>query len=163
MIACALTRPGFAPYSINTRFDVSLPSACPVQLVTNGSRTGQAMPKTILVADDNAMIRKNLCTIFESEEDYDLCAEAVNGEEAIALAIKHKPDLVVLDFQMPIMNGIEAAYEIKRIMPEVPIILFTLHSESMRYAVGPNSPFDLVVAKSDAIYIIDRIRSLIPV
>ena len=44
------------------------------------------MPKTILVADDNAMIRKILCKIFETEEDYDICAEAVNGEEAIALA-----------------------------------------------------------------------------
>jgi YesN/AraC family two-component response regulator len=49
------------------------------------------MPKTILVADDNAMIRKSLYRIFEMEEDYDLCAEAINGEEAIALAMQHKP------------------------------------------------------------------------
>jgi DNA-binding NarL/FixJ family response regulator len=121
------------------------------------------MPKTILVADDSAMIRKCLCRIFEIEEDYDICAEAVNGEEAIALAMQHKPDLIVLDFQMPVMNGIEAAYQLKRIMPDVPIILFTLHAETMKYSVGQDSPIDLVVAKSDAIHIVEHIRSLIPV
>jgi len=121
------------------------------------------MPKTILVADDNTMIRKSLCRIFEIEEDYDLCAEAVNGEEAIMLAIQHKPDLIILDFQMPVMNGIEAAYELKRITPNVPIILFTLHAETITYGLGRNSPIDLVVAKSDAFHIVDHIRSLIPV
>jgi DNA-binding NarL/FixJ family response regulator len=121
------------------------------------------MPKRILVADDSAMIRKCLCRIFEIEEDYDICAEAVNGEEAIALAKQHKPDLIVLDFQMPVMNGIEAAYELKRIMPDVPIILFTLHADTIKYSIGQDSPIDLVVAKSDAVHIVDHIRSLIPV
>jgi DNA-binding NarL/FixJ family response regulator len=121
------------------------------------------MPRKILVADDNAMVRKSLCRIFETEANYDLCAEAVNGKEAIALARVHKPDLIILDFQMPVMNGIEAAFELKRIMPDVPIILFTLHADTATYAVGPNSPIDLVVAKSDAVHIIDHIRALFPV
>jgi DNA-binding NarL/FixJ family response regulator len=121
------------------------------------------MPKRILVADDSAMIRKCLCRIFEIEEDYDICAEAVNGEEAIALARQHKPHLIVLDFQMPVMNGIEAAYELKRIMPDVPIILFTLHAGTIKYSMGQDSPIDLVVEKSDAVHIVDHVRSLIPV
>jgi DNA-binding NarL/FixJ family response regulator len=121
------------------------------------------MAKRILVADDSAMIRKCLCRIFDVVEDYDICAEAANGEEAIALARQHKPDLIVLDFQMPVMNGIEAAYELKRIMPDVPIILFTLHADTIKYNIGQDSPIDLVVAKSDAIHIVDHIRSLIPV
>lgn len=121
------------------------------------------MPKTILVADDNTMIRKLLCKIFETEEDYDICAVAVNGEEAIALAKQHKPDVIVLDFQMPVMNGIDAAYELKRIMPDVPIILFTLHADTMKYSIGRDSPIDLVVEKSDAVHIVAHIRSLIPV
>jgi len=50
------------------------------------------MPKTILVVDDNAVIRKSLRRTFEIEEDYGMCAEALNGEEAIALAIRHKPN-----------------------------------------------------------------------
>jgi DNA-binding NarL/FixJ family response regulator len=121
------------------------------------------MPKRILVADDSAVIRKCLCRIFEIEEDYDICAEAVNGEQAIALAKQHKPDLIILDFQMPVINGLEAAYELKRIMPDVPIILFTLHADTMKYSRGLDSPIDLVVAKSDAVHIVDHIRSLIPV
>lgn len=121
------------------------------------------MPKKILVVDNNEMIRKGLCRIFEIEENYDLCAEAANGEEAIALAIQHKPDLIVLDFQMAGMNGIEAAHELKRIMPNVPIILFTLHADAMICTLGRNSPIDLVVAKSDAFHILDHVRSLIPV
>jgi DNA-binding NarL/FixJ family response regulator len=121
------------------------------------------MPKKILVADDSAMIRKSLCRIFELEENYDVCAEATHGEEAIALAIQHKPDLIILDFQMPGMDGIEAAYELKRIMPDVPIILFTLHADAMMYTLGQHSPFDLVVPKSDAINIVKHVRSLIPV
>jgi hypothetical protein len=52
---------------------------------------------------------------------------------------------------------------LKRIMPDIPIILFTLHADTATYAVGPNSPIDLVVAKSDAVHIVDHIRSLIPV
>jgi CheY-like chemotaxis protein len=125
--------------------------------------TGKAMPKTILVADDNAMIRKLLCKIFETEEDYDICAEAINGEEAIALAKQRRPDLIILDFAMPVMNGIDAARELKRIMPNVPIILFTLHTDTIKHVVGLNSPIDLVVAKSDAINIVKHVRSLIPV
>ncbi|HWO32654.1 MAG TPA: response regulator transcription factor [Candidatus Acidoferrum sp.] len=121
------------------------------------------MAKKILVADDNTMIRKSLCMIFGVEKDYDLCAEAADGEEAIALARQYKPDLIVLDFQMPVMNGIEAARELKRIMPDVPIILFTLHADTMNYSIGHHSPIDLVVAKSDAIHIVDHVRSLIPV
>jgi CheY-like chemotaxis protein len=121
------------------------------------------MPKRILVADDNAMIRKSLCRMFEIIEDFDICAEAVNGEEAISLAIQQKPDLIVLDFQMPVMNGIEAAYELKRIMPSVPIILFTNHADAVQFAIGRISPIDLVVPKSDAVHILQHIRSLIAV
>ena len=75
---------------------------------------GQAVPrgemaKTILVADDNPLIRKMLCEMFEIEEDYDICAEAANGQETVDLAEKHRPDLIILDLSMPVMNGLEAA------------------------------------------------------
>jgi DNA-binding NarL/FixJ family response regulator len=120
------------------------------------------MPKTIVVADDNPVVRKMLCVIFESEEDYDLCAEASNGREAIDLAIKHRPDLIILDLSMPIMNGYEAAKELKRIMPDVPIILFTQHSDSGPKMFGADAPFDRVVSKTDAIELMGHVRSLAP-
>jgi len=109
------------------------------------------------------MIRKCLCRIFEIEDDYNICAEAANGEEAITLAIQHKPDRIILDFHMQVMNGVEAAYELKRIMPNVPIILFTLYSDVVTHALGRKSPIDLVVGKSDAFHIVDHVRSLVPV
>jgi CheY-like chemotaxis protein len=122
------------------------------------------MPKTILVADDNPVIRKALCEMFEIEEDYDLCAEATNGAEAIALAKQWRPDLIILDLSMPEMNGYDAAREIKRIMPDVRIILFTLYADTMRnQLMGVNSPIDLIVSKSDSANLIKHVRSLIPI
>ena len=136
----------------------------------SGSSSGAAhaqrreTPKTILVADDNPVIRKALCEMFEIEEDYDLCAEATNGVEAITLAKQWRPDLVILDLSMPEMNGYDAACEIKRIMPDVRIILFTLHADTAReQLMGVNSPIDLIVSKSDLANILKHVRSLIPV
>ena len=118
------------------------------------------MVKTVLVADDNQIIRKILCRIFEAEEDYDLCAEAENGEEALRLAKRCKPDLIILDLSMPVMNGMDAARELKRIMPQVPIILFTLHADVAHHLLSNDAPIDLVVAKSDAANIMSHVRSL---
>jgi DNA-binding NarL/FixJ family response regulator len=104
----------------------------------SGSSSGAAharrreTPKTILVADHNPAIRTALCEMFEVEEDYDICAEAVNGEEAIALAKEHRPDLIILDLSMPEMNGYDAAREIKQIMPDVRIILFAMYANTVR-------------------------------
>jgi DNA-binding NarL/FixJ family response regulator len=88
------------------------------------------MAKRVLVADDNPLIRKMLCQLFEREDDYDICAEAKNGQEAIELALKHRPDLIILDWAMPLLGGLATARELKKIMPEVPIILFTQHADT---------------------------------
>ena len=92
--------------------------------------------RTILVADDNPTIRKMLCRMFEIEGNYDLCTEAENGKQAVELALRHRPDLIILHLSMPVMNGLEAAHELKKLMPHVPIILFTQHvdlGDRMRY------------------------------
>jgi CheY-like chemotaxis protein len=118
------------------------------------------MARSILVADDNAIIRKMLCEIFEAEEDYDLCAEARDGAEAIALAIKHKPELIILDSSMPVMDGIQAAKELKILMPEVPIILFTLYADE----IDPDHvSADRIVSKGKASSLMDHVRQLLPV
>jgi DNA-binding NarL/FixJ family response regulator len=121
------------------------------------------MARTILVADDNSLMRKMLCEIFEAEEDYDICAEATNGEEAIDLALKHRPELIILDLSMPVMNGLEAARELKRIMPSVPIILFTLYSDIENEILAADLLVDKVISKGDARNLMGNIRSLIPV
>jgi len=124
-----------------------------------GVRTDMA--KRVLVADDHPLIRKLLCQLFEREEDYDLCAEAENGQEAIELALKHRPDLIILDFVMPILNGLEAARRLKKIMPDVPIILFTQHATGITLA-KPDVIIDRVVSKGDPASLIENVRSLVP-
>ena len=74
---------------------------------------------------DDPLIRKTLCELFEAEEDYDICAETSNDREAIELAVKHRPELIILDLSMPVLNGFDASREPTRIMPDVPIILCT--------------------------------------
>ena len=122
------------------------------------------MAKTILIADDNPDIRKMLCEIFEGEEDYDICAEATNGREAIDLALKHRPELIILDLSMPVMNGLEASRELKRIMPTVPIILFSLYADpGIGLIAFADLLVDRIVSKGDVRNLIEHVRSLIPV
>jgi YesN/AraC family two-component response regulator len=80
------------------------------------------MAKTILIVDDNAYIRQALCQVFKSEADFELCGEATNGKEAIDKALELHPDLIVLDLSMPVMNGLDAARELKQLMPTVPLL-----------------------------------------
>jgi YesN/AraC family two-component response regulator len=121
--------------------------------------------KTILVADDDAHIRKILCEMFELEKDYELCEQAKNGKEAVEIATRCKPDLVILDFSMPVMSGIQAAKLIKAQMPEVPIILFTMHEQGMFGQVNSFiAPLiDRVVQKTDIALLLGHVRELAPV
>ena len=119
------------------------------------------MAKTVLVADDNRLIRKVLCELFEKEEKYDICAEACNGAEAIELARTHNPDLIILDLSMPVMDGLQAARKLRQLMPEVPMILFTQFADSTVLAI-PDLPFDAVVSKHDGAKLMDKVRALVP-
>lgn len=74
-------------------------------------------------------MRRGLCQLFHGHEYLEVCDEAKNGAEAVALTIRHKPDLVILDFAMPVMDGAQAARAIHELLPEVPIILYTMHAE----------------------------------
>jgi len=121
------------------------------------------MAKTIVVADDNRVIRKLICSMIEAETGYNIRAEASNGKEAVDLALEHRPDLVIIDLSMPVMNGYEAAKQLKRTLPNIPIILFSQHSGSDINMYGPDMPFDRVVSKSDAGELMGHVRSLIPV
>jgi CheY-like chemotaxis protein len=120
------------------------------------------MAKTILLADDNPKIRQQVSRLLESEEDYEVCAEAADGQQAIDLALKHRPDLIVLDLSMPLRNGFEVARELKTLMPDVPIILFTQHADLDRHLLGSISSVDRVVSKSEPLELIKHVRSLLP-
>ncbi len=81
----------------------------------------------ILVVDDNALMRRTLRTLLEAQDDWRVCDEASDGREAVAKFEPQKYDAIVLDFQMPGMNGLEAAKQIMERSPETPILMVTLH------------------------------------
>jgi DNA-binding NarL/FixJ family response regulator len=81
----------------------------------------------ILVADDHEAIRKGVCAILGTRLDIEVCGEAANGQEAIAQAHALKPDLIILDITMPVLNGLDAARVIRITLPDLPILLFTMH------------------------------------
>jgi DNA-binding NarL/FixJ family response regulator len=81
----------------------------------------------ILVADDQEQVRKRICAILSAHVDYEVCAEAANGVQAVELARKLKPELIVLDITMPLMNGLEAARMIRVFAPSTPIVILSIH------------------------------------
>ncbi len=79
----------------------------------------------VLIVDDNYFVRQTLSEIFRREADFDVCGEAVNGHEAVKAALLLHPDLIVLDLAMPVMNGLDAARKLRRLMPAVPIMMYS--------------------------------------
>jgi len=88
-------------------------------------RTTSANRRRVLIVDDNYFIRELLIEIFKREPDFDVCGEAGNGREAIRVAQLSSPDLIVLDLAMPVMNGLDAARGLRRMLPSVPLIMYS--------------------------------------
>lgn len=85
------------------------------------------MPTRFLIADDNHLWRRSLRQLIEQHPGWIVCAEADDGLQAVANALESRPDFVVLDFAMPRLDGIRAAHEIRQAMPEVVVLLCTIH------------------------------------
>lgn len=83
----------------------------------------------IIIADDHPMVREGLKVSLESEEGLSVIADVNNGQEALDAAAELKPDVVMLDISMPLMNGMEACIEFKKRFPEVRILIITMHDD----------------------------------
>lgn len=104
------------------------------------------MGTLVMIVDDSATIRNILRALFEAE---DLRVfEARDGVEAIGRALEVNPNLIVLDLSMPEMNGLEAARELKTLMPHVPLLMFTNHSEGALEKEADSAGIAAVVSKS---------------
>jgi DNA-binding NarL/FixJ family response regulator len=99
-------------------------SACPP---TRGSLCWRYVTKRILIADDHPSVLQALRAWLESNPDWEICGEAVDGQQAVAKATELCPDLIILDFAMPRMNGLSAAQEIHKLLPKVPIVMYTFY------------------------------------
>lgn len=86
----------------------------------------------VLLAEDHTIVRKGLCSILESDSNIVVVGEASNGNEALAEAKKINPDIIVLDISMPLLNGLEVAWQLSRILPDIKILILSMHdSEEM--------------------------------
>jgi len=116
---------------------------------------------SVLIVDDSPTIRKVVCELFTRAGDFEVCGEAENGQQAIEKALDLKPALIVTDLSMPVMNGLVATRILKRLIPEVPIILYSAHIDGYVEKEALAAGAWAVVPKSDALaLLIERSRRL---
>lgn len=119
------------------------------------------MPTRFLIVDDSELVRRAVRTVLRTKPGWEVCGEAPDGTAALAMFKELQPDIVLLDFQMPGMNGIDAAEQMAKIAPDVPVVLFTQHAspELERHAleVGVRS----VVSKTNSFSMIGIIEKLL--
>ena len=115
------------------------------------------MPR-IIVVDDHAIIRRGVQGILHAFPEWELCGEAENGHEAVKLAERIKPEIIIMDVSMPVLNGLEATRIIHGILPDIKILLLTLHSSTELVRSAFRAGARGYVLKSDAEH--DLIRAL---
>ena len=85
----------------------------------------------ILIADDHDVVRSGLRSILEARPGWEIVAEAADGKEAVKKAIETKPDVAIIDYSLPLLNGIEATRQIRKREPRTQVLIFTMHDEEL--------------------------------
>jgi len=120
------------------------------------------MAVRILIADDDAAIRRLLRRLIENHPDWIVCGDALDGKDAVGQATQLSPDVIVLDLAMPRMNGLQAARQISRTLPEVPILLLTVQQVSKELTnEALHAGFKGAVSKSTGSEVVRAIESLL--
>ena len=105
----------------------------------------------ILIVDDHEAVRAGVRVALETREGLEVCGKAANGREALEKVRQLKPDVVILDITMPVMDGFSAAREINKILPGVAILLLSMHESPNMINVAKSSGARGYVAKSEGI------------
>lgn len=115
---------------------------------------------TIILADDHPVVRQGIRILLE-RENFEIVGEAVNGIEAIRLAEKFQPDIVVLDMAMPVMNGITAVPQIREVSPRSKVVLLTMYTEEHHVLQALRAGVKACVTKTQAVeHLISAIREV---
>lgn len=121
-----------------------------------------AMLPRILIVDDSSFIRLLVRRCIEANTEWNVCGEAENGKIAVEKVIQLHPDIVILDFQMPVMNGLEAARQITKIAPNTVLLMFTMHKSEQLVQAAKAAGIRDVVSKSDSVaeHLLASLRSM---
>ncbi len=119
------------------------------------------MRTRFLIVDDSELVRKSLRTVLQANPEWEICGEASDGESGVALFKELQPNIVILDFQMPGINGIETARRMSEIAPAVPIVLFTQHASTDLEKHAKEAGIRSVVSKTNAFPMVGMIQALL--
>lgn len=119
------------------------------------------MAAQILVVDDNEVVRGRLSEALRAHDGWEVCAEVENGEQAVVKARELNPDLIILDLAMPVMDGLRATRVITRILPAVPIIIYTMHYAEWLMLEAKKAGARGLVSKSDIAKLMDVAEDLL--
>jgi len=86
---------------------------------------------TILIADDHDVVRSGLRALLSAQENFQVVAEAADGKEAVALALATTPDVAIVDYSLPLLNGLEVTRQIRQRSPGTEVIIFTMHEHNL--------------------------------
>jgi len=115
----------------------------------------------ILVVDDNPAVRHYLRALLEQQVSWQVCDEARTGGEALQRVKKNPPDMILLDFQMQIWNGLDVAKQITRLFPEIPILMVTIHLSKQLAEEARRVGIRGACAKSDVGSIVEAVNALL--
>lgn len=115
----------------------------------------------ILIVDDNPAVRRYLRAILEQQENWKVCAEARTGAEALHCVLDSPPDLIVLDYQMPDLNGVDIAKQISELFPRLPILMVTLHLSNQLAEAAREAGIRGACAKQDIGSVVEAVDLLL--
>jgi DNA-binding NarL/FixJ family response regulator len=115
----------------------------------------------ILIVDDNAAVRHYLRALLEQQSTWQVCDEARTGGEALQRVKNSPPDMILLDFQMPDLNGLDVAREINKLFPEIPILMVTIHLSKQLSDEARRVGIRGACAKSDVGSIVEAVDALL--
>lgn len=108
------------------------------------------MKTRILLVDDHEIVRKGLKTLITRNPGWEICGEAENGKEAVEKAIELNPDIIVMDVMMPVMNGFDAAAQIRRLAPSAKIVLVSMYETKSLELTAASAGADAYIPKTRA-------------
>ena len=115
----------------------------------------------ILIADDSALIRPILTVALCARNDWTICGEASNGQQAVLLAFQLRPDIILLDFLMPKLSGLQAAEQILKVMSLVPIVLYTMYDNEQLEAEAKKIGIRKVFSKANSSVLVAALEEIL--